>query len=401
MKVKVLVAILILIVLGYFLFMKYTEEFTPSPYVISWQAPSGCTDCSYDWKICSDDSCNTIIDQGNTKELHTQTSKLDFANTYSIQVRANNKYGSGEWTKGTFSTGNGVLSAISIGSFIDNDGQFVKPILAGQPSDLMIWTTLTTTLTVPITLEALITVTKDDKLVTKWIIYMLETPTKDKKSLGYFGSLTGSKYDTYTFDTGDVINVDITAWDANGNVVSEITGTTTVSQSGPGTVSSLKFGYAAIQKETSPWFPFYNTWLGGNKIGNDTTGTLDQCLAACINQSSCDYAYYQTGNQTCSLYQMTPVSDDVTTIAALKNTPNTGNQYKVYKASLNQSNTINSIPSQDLATCANNCLQTPQCLTAAFYGDNRQNPCVLQSGNNEGQGNHSYLKLQQVGNPPQ
>jgi len=251
--------ILSILILAYLFCGKFKEAFgTPNPYIISWSVPGddgGDPDMSYDWKICSDAGCATVIDSGtNIPALTTSTpipastyattSKLDWNTTYYIQVRANNMFGSGVWTTATLSTGDGV-AAISIASSFDSNGKPVVPLSVGPAQNIAVWTTLINGSVDPNTsnASALITIVRGGATVLTQRLPLSATGLLNKIDT-FHGDFESANISLPAIENGDKVTAVVLVWDSNGNVQTESSAEFTVSQTVPGNVSGIALTYA-------------------------------------------------------------------------------------------------------------------------------------------------------------
>lgn len=315
MKLLVLLVILVVIVLIYSMYCGTIEFLTPSPYVISWSAPAmtggnGSNCCTYDWQVCADTACKTIIDSGTTASNVTSasTTKLDWGQTYTVQVRANNKYGPGAWSQSSLTTGNGTLSQVTIGGTVTPSGTVVWPLSAG--SSIGFYTILNSGFTPGERLNGSVwaTITRGSTVYT----ICPEGAAPPCSQIPMVSSSDGSFFVNIGTDSlpvaatmiGDIVNVDILITTSDyKTVISEITATATVSGSVPGTVTSISISYAPKNVPAKPsWYQVNAKYYNGTPITN-VTGTLEDCETACESNSSCDYLRYYYDSGTCVLLE--------------------------------------------------------------------------------------------------
>lgn len=249
MKLLTLVAILVLIFVGYLIFYKTLDFFTPSPYVLSWIAPSNnggdpnC--CGYDWQICSDEKCTNVVDSGTTKSTSVETTKLSWATTYTVQVRATNISGPGEWTSASLTTGDGTVSSIVIGSKISSAGVIQTPLSAGPSQNIAVWTSLSKGSVSPNTLQgyAQLTITRGGVAQPPLVIQL------SSKVLGeidiFQGDLISANWSSVVLNQGDTVTADISIFTSTNEIVTEATASTTVTTTVPGNVTGLSLVYSA------------------------------------------------------------------------------------------------------------------------------------------------------------
>lgn len=266
MKLSIILIFLVIFILLFFI-VSSKDYFTPNPYIISWQAPSNnggdpkC--CEYDWQICSDVLCRNVIDNGHIdfgKPLSAQTTKLDWATTYNVWVRASNTAGLGDWTKVQLSTGDGVVSSISIGEEINSDGTVKIPLSASGGINVAVWTSLEKGSVNPNDLVALcdISATRAGTSLFKHII-SLESSTLGNVDV-FKGDFATAKIPLIAFQKGDIVSANVYIADSKGNVVTEATQSTTVTKSTPGGVSGITLRYS-MAPPPIPLRTKYEHWL--------------------------------------------------------------------------------------------------------------------------------------------
>lgn len=266
MKLLTLLLIIALVLFLFYLFGSGNpfEFFTPKPYQLAWLPPSnnggdsGC--CNYDWQICSDVGCTNVVDSGSTRELSALTTKLDWATTYNIWVRAGNVSGKGDWTKVQLSTGDGVVSSISVGAELSPDGTVKVPLSAGNGRNISIWTSLSKGSIDPNTLtgDCVVSITRGGTLLLSKILPLKASLTGTVDV--FAGDFASAGFPLVDFQKGDVVSADVTIRDANSIVVTEAIQDTTVTKTVPGGVTGITLQYSA----TPPPLPLiskYQHWI--------------------------------------------------------------------------------------------------------------------------------------------
>lgn len=256
MKVITLIAILALIFVLAYGFCGKLELFTPNAYIISWQKPTdnggdqNC--CNYEWQVCSDADCKTIVDSGKaggTANIITaQTTKLDWNTKYNIQVRASNRFGPGDWVSASLSTGDGVLSSIRFAVAFDKDGNIITPISEGS-RNISIWTAMNQGVVSPndLNASALVTVKRGANMVLQQRLNLLGTYDQTDKWDVFTGDFASQNLAPFTFQTGDILSATIMVWDQKGNVITEGLGDMTVTIGAPGNVTGITLSYEGGQ----------------------------------------------------------------------------------------------------------------------------------------------------------
>ena len=255
MDLFILLIIIIGLFLVYLMSCTTTEFLTPNPYQIVWQAPENnggdpnC--CNYDWQICSDAECSDIVDSGSTNKTLALTTKLDWATTYNIWVRASNVSGKGDWTKVQLSTGDGVLSSISIGQKLSSDGTVTIPLSEGD-RNISIWTSLSKGSVSPNTLSAvcMITITRGGSNVLGKNL-LLKSGMSGEINV-FSGNFNDAGFPSFNFKKGDVVNAEVIIRDSNNIVITDAINTTTVTNTVPAGVTGITLTYSA----TPPPIPF-------------------------------------------------------------------------------------------------------------------------------------------------
>lgn len=251
MKLLTLVLILLLVLLAaYMLCGSSLDFFTPSPYILSWQPPTdnggdpGC--CGYDWQICGDNACATIVDSGSTRATSIQTTKLDWATTYNVWVRATNVSGQGPWTKAVLSTGDGVVSSVAIGASLTPTGPPLPALSAGPGKNIAVWTSLSKGSVLPNTLKgsAKITITRSGVTQPAMLI-PLESSVTGTVDV-FDGDLSSSGVPLVTLLKGDVVTADVLIFTSGGEIVTEATSSVTITTMVPGSVTGLSLTYGAL-----------------------------------------------------------------------------------------------------------------------------------------------------------
>jgi hypothetical protein len=253
MKLATLLIIVGVVIFLYLIFRGYNKEnLTPSPYKISWQAPSNnggdpkC--CSYDWQVCnlSDTGCLNPVDSGTTSNLSVETTKLNWATTYNIRVRASNVSGKGDWATVQLSTGDGEIDSIVFGESINSDGTVTMPLYSGTGINVVVWTSMKTGSVSPNTLKgtATVTATRGDAQLFSHSIPLVSATSGDLDT--FMGDFSSNKIPLVVFQKGDLVSADIYIVDAKGNVVTEALSTTSPITNGPpGAISGIKLTYSA------------------------------------------------------------------------------------------------------------------------------------------------------------
>lgn len=230
-------------------------DVTPNPYLISWQKPTdpggdpNC--CNYDWQVCSDADCKTIVDSGqegggtwSPSIISAQTTKLEWNTKYTIQVRALNKFGPGEWVSASLSTGDGVLSSIRLAVAFDSNGNTVTPITEGS-RNISIWTIMNQGAASPNDLNssALVTVKRGDNIVLQQRLGLTGTYDQTEKWDVFTGDFASQNLPPFTFQTQDIVSATIMVWDQKGNVVTEGSEGITVTIGAPGNITGITLSY--------------------------------------------------------------------------------------------------------------------------------------------------------------
>lgn len=252
MKLTTLLVIVVSILVLTYIYCGKLEFFTPNPYNISWQKPSdnggdgNC--CNYEWQVCSDSDCKTIVDSGKANGqgniITVQTSKLDWNTAYTISVRASNMFGPGEWTSSTLSTGDGVLSSIRFAVTFDQDGNITAPLSAGS-RNISIWSSMDQGAVSPndLNASALVVVKRGKDNVLQQRLNLLGSYDKTNKWDVFSGDFASQNMAPFTFAIGDIISATIMVWDQKGNVITEGTGSMTITLGTPGSVSGITLSY--------------------------------------------------------------------------------------------------------------------------------------------------------------
>lgn len=257
MKLLVLILIIGLILLGFCLSRKKYEPFIDGKYVVEWTQPQNTGGdpkcCGYDWKICEleDKGCTKPVDSGSIKQgsaLTASTTKVDWGNTYNVMVRANNMYGSGEWTSVQLVAGGGTLESVVFGQEIDKDGNVTVPVSASS-TQVMVWAAIDAS---------------ESKGAGNLSALVRFNQLRDNKTVATVtGSMTGgtssSGQDTFTSvfqninaNNKDVFKASIYVVEKGGNVFTDGTGSTTVSGSVPGGVGKITFKYSPLGATIGP-----------------------------------------------------------------------------------------------------------------------------------------------------
>lgn len=271
MKLLTLLAILVVILVFYLLFYKTLDYFTPNPYVLSWNAPTNnggdpnC--CGYDWQICTDATCKTIVDSGTTTKTSAETTKLSWATSYTVQVRATNVAGSGAWTSANLSTGDGTVSSVAIGSAISEDGIVTSPLSAGPAQNIAVWTSLSAGSVSPNTLVgyAQIIITRGGKAQPAIV---MELVSGNKGAVNTFeGDILSANGQTVLINQGDVITVVVSIFTSAQQIVTEATASVTVTTTVPGNPTGLALTYGGTPPPLSPNVALVYQGLGYVKSG--------------------------------------------------------------------------------------------------------------------------------------
>jgi hypothetical protein len=263
MELLSLVSILALIFVLACFFCKRLEAFTPNPYLISWQKPTDdggdSTCCGYDWQINDGAIDSGSVPTGTNQTMTVQTTKLDWNTTYKISVRAINMFGPGDWTVANLSTGDGVLSSIKIASAIDINGNITKPISVGSDNiSIRCQMTLTAAgvaaMPGPFLASALVVVNRLVALGPATTVVLNQRLNLANGSsagqngggalLTFWDDFASELLPPFTFATGDVLTATIIVWDSKtGNVATESSADTTVTQGVPSNVSGITLSY--------------------------------------------------------------------------------------------------------------------------------------------------------------
>lgn len=252
MKLTTLLIIVGAVIFLYLIFCGYKEYFTPNPYKISWQAPANnggdpkC--CSYDWQVCnlSDTTCLNPVDFGTTSDLSVETTKLDWATTYNIRVRASNVSGKGDWATAQLSTGDGKIDSIVFGEAINGDGTVTMPLYSGTGINVVVWTSMKTGAVSPNTLKATATITamRGSTQLFSHVIPLNSATSGDLDT--FMGDFSSNKIPLVVFQKGDVVSADIYIVDAKGDIVTEaLSSTPPITNGPPGAISGIKLTYNA------------------------------------------------------------------------------------------------------------------------------------------------------------
>lgn len=294
MKLSTILLIVGVILLLFLLLGPSRDWFTgtPNPYKISWQAPANnggdpkC--CSYDWQICNDAACTSIVDSGTTSELSVETKKLNWTTTYNIWVRASNISGKGDWTKAELSTGDGTVKSIVLGEKIDNSsGQLIKELSASVPINVMVWASLDKGSVDPNTLVGTATVTavRSETQLFSHVI-PLKSSTMGNTSTFYADFASASPtIPPVVFQKGDIIYADVYIADNKGNVVTEhVSNQIPITKTVPGGVSGITLTYSM----TPPPIPFvgkYQQWINTLYSQNPSPyATVSDVASAALTQ---------------------------------------------------------------------------------------------------------------------
>lgn len=247
MKLITLICIFVAIVIAC-LFCRHTEFFTPNNYTVSWTAPSddgGEPITSYDWQICSDDTCHTVITNGTVPTTSFDTGALDWNTTYTVQVRANNMFGPGIWTSAKISTGDGV-AAISIASAFDASGKIVTPLSVGPGQNIAIWTTLTNGSQTPNDFNASALVYINRGFNTILTVRVPMYPGAMQGALDTFeGDFATQGITLPAIQANDKVTAIVMVWDNKGNVQTESSFEFTVTQTTPSNVTGISLTYSS------------------------------------------------------------------------------------------------------------------------------------------------------------
>jgi hypothetical protein len=257
MKLLVLILIVGLILLGFCLFRKNYEPFIDGKYVLEWTQPQNTGGdpkcCGYDWQICEleDKSCAKPVDSGSVKQgsaLTASTTKVDWGNTYNVMVRANNMYGSGEWTTVQLIAGGGTLESVVFGQEIDKDGNVTIPVSASS-TQVMVWAAISA---------------KESKGAGNLAAEVNFHQLRDGKTVATVsgtmaGGTSSSGQDTFTgvfqninANDKDVFKAAIYVVGKDGSVFTDGTGSITVSGSAPGAVGKITFKYVPLGATIGP-----------------------------------------------------------------------------------------------------------------------------------------------------
>lgn len=343
MQLLTLLLFVLFAVFVFLIFCKggFTEMLTPNPYVISWEAPtysggdSSC--CSYEWQICSDETCLTIVDSGKVAKgepLTASTTKLDWQNTYHAWVRANNSAGLGEWTKLTFKTGDGVIDEVVIAEEINPDGTISIPLTTAS-TKISIWSKLSgAPLTNPnaylgisyVTINRLVGTGPTRTQVRKFSVPLtagLLPNTGTATSNIFYG--TYSMVYSDSLQTNDSVDIDIyISQVGTPPEVTETTSTFAVIVVAPGSVTSLKTNY------TPPiWSSVSDQISSLTPAGPSVSGiTRDKCQELCTINPDCKFFWYDNVLNKCDQQAITPTVGSVAILATSDPGPYT--QYKIF-----------------------------------------------------------------------
>jgi hypothetical protein len=322
MRLLTLLLFILFAIAAFLLFCKggFTEMLTPSPYVISWEAPgysggdSSC--CSYEWQICSDENCTTIVDSGKVAKgepLTASTTKLDWQNTYYVWTRAINSVEPGEWTKLTFQTGDGVIENVVIAEEVTASANGVGVVgfpLTIASKKITIWSKLsgganktpnTYVGTAFVTINRLVGAGPTRTPVDKFSVALpwISQDGPDNTKLNIF--LGSSPIEGLQVD--DLINVDI--YISQPGVppeVSESITTFVVVPVAPGSVTSLKVNYDPPPASAFPpmWSSIPSQLKSQNPAGSSVSGvTRDKCQQLCADNPDCKFFWYDSVLNKC------------------------------------------------------------------------------------------------------
>jgi len=245
MKLITLVLFITAIIIAYLICGK-TEFFTPNPYMIFWKPPAddgGVPITSYDWQICSDEKCATVVDTGNVTATNALTTLLDWNKNYFIQIRANNMFGNGGWTTANVSTGDGVAS-ISVASNFDATGKIITPLSVGPSQNIAIWTSVAdiSDASANLNANALVTV---NRAGTNVIIERVPMYAGTKQGANYIfaGNFAAQGIPLPAIQSNDKVTAVVMVWDEKGTVQTESSFSYTVTQSVPSNVGMISLEY--------------------------------------------------------------------------------------------------------------------------------------------------------------
>lgn len=292
MHLLILLAILVIAILIYNMMCGSIEFLTPSPFVLSWTGPQGidtgcqgtdCGCCTYDWQIS--DSNNKMVDSGTTAANVTtvSTTKLDWVQTYTVKIRASNKYGPGEWTSTTLSTGTYQLSGLVIADMVNPDGTVAYPI--GIGSSIAVYTKL-----VPNNKPGLLAFTTINIVRSGKTIPVVTSEYSLENTGGYFYYTVDKDSMSASLQEGDTVYADVLVTDPDRKTtISEITGSIVITGGTPGPISSISLTYSPTTPPVTPFYSYPNLTYSGSALGNTITGTVEDCENACQNGNGCDY----------------------------------------------------------------------------------------------------------------
>lgn len=257
MKLVNLLIIILAILVAYYLMCHMREKFTPGDYVLSWTSPTDNggdpTCCSYDWQICSDEKCTNIVDSGTVSKTNASTTKLDWDTTYTVMVRAVNKFGKSGWATASLSTSPYSVGKVVMAQSLDASGGILTPFEPGK-NTISVYAELNIgddqSPIASYNCRAYLTVNRNGTVVySSNFALAYNGGTKIQSPLGFMGFPEGNP--AVDMEMNDVVSVDVLFGNAKNQQYTESVASTTVSGGPANSPTGLTLAYIPLGNRPS------------------------------------------------------------------------------------------------------------------------------------------------------